>query len=80
MVKLTGAPKWLVGAVTAAFLLAGLLAPAPWGTLAMAVVTLFVVWLLTLAWPKLDTQGRAVRGFVALGAAAIVVARATGTL
>lgn len=80
LVRLTRAPKLLVFAVTVAVLLAGLFAPNPWGTIAMAIVTLFVLWLWVLAWPKLDTQGRVVRGLVTVAAATVVFFRATGSL
>jgi hypothetical protein len=80
MRRLSQAPKWLVGGLIAAILLTGLLAPSPWGPIAMSLVTLFLVWLLLLAWPVLDTQRRAVRTVVALGAAAMVFFRATGRL
>ena len=78
LVRLTRAPRWLVGLVPAAVLLGGLLAPLPWGPLLLGVVALFLGWLLVLAWPALDARGRAVRTAVVgltIGAAA---ARAVG--
>lgn len=80
LVRITRMPKWLLGLLTGGLLIAGLMAPLPWGLIAMAIVALFLTWLLALAWPKLDTSGRLVRGAVAVAAITVVVARATGAL
>jgi hypothetical protein len=78
LVRLTRAPRWLVGLVPAVVLLGGLLAPVPWGPLLLGVMAVFLGWLLVLAWPALDGAGRALRaGVVALTIAA-TIARALG--
>lgn len=80
LVRLTQAPKWLVGAVTALLLLGGLLAPRPWGPLFLGVVTLFLAWLLVLSWPRLDGGSRAIRSLVVVVLAAVTYAQAFGLL
>jgi hypothetical protein len=75
---LSRAPRWLVGLAPAALLLGGLLAPAPWGTALLALVVLFLAWLLTLSWPKLEPRARAVRMGVTVLLLAVVVAQAAG--
>lgn len=77
---LTRAPKWLVGLVSAALLLGGLLAPAPWGPLLLGVVAAFLVWLLVLAWPRLERPARVVRVVVVVLLVAFVIARAAGAV
>lgn len=76
LVKLTAAPKWLLGAVTAAVLLGGFLAPNPWGPVLLSVVTLFLAWLLVLAWPRLQSGPRLARTAIVGALLALVVARA----
>lgn len=80
LVRLTKAPKALLGLVTAAVLLGGLLAPVPWGPMLLGLVVLFLAWLLTLAWPRLDGRARAVRTVIVAALAALVVAQAAGLL
>lgn len=77
---LHGAPRWLVGAVPGVLLLAGLLVPVPWGPVLLGIVTLFILWLLALSWPRLETSARLMRTGVVLLLAAAVVARAAGWL
>lgn len=78
LLRLTSAPKWLLGAVTGAVLLGGLLAPTPWAPILMTLIVLFLTWLLVLAWPKLEPTARLIRGAVIGGLAAIVVAQSVG--
>ena len=78
LTRLTTAPRWLVGLVPAAVLLGGLLAPVPWGPALLALVVLFLAWLLTLAWPKLEPRARAVRTGVIVLLLAVVVAQTAG--
>lgn len=80
LVTLTRAPKWLLGVVTAAVLLGGLLAPAPWGPILLGLVVLFLAWLLTLAWPKLTQGSRVIRALIIVGLAGLVAAQAAGWL
>lgn len=80
LTRLTRAPRWLVGSVPAAVLLGGLLAPEPWGPLLLGLVLLFLLWLLTLAWPRLEPRARVIRVGVVLLLAALVVGRAAGVV
>ena len=74
------APRWLVGAIPAVLLLAGLLTPAPWGPVLLGIVTLFVIWLLALSWPRLEPKARLARTGIVLLLAAAVAARSAGLL
>ena len=76
LTRLSRAPRWLVGLAPAAVLLGGLLAPVPWGPALLVLVVLFLAWLLTLAWPKLEPRAKAVRVGVTVLLLAVVVARA----
>jgi hypothetical protein len=78
LTRLTRAPRWLVGVVSAAVLLGGLVAPLPWGPLLLGLVALFLGWLLLLAWPALDAGGRAIRAAVVVLALAATIGRAVG--
>jgi hypothetical protein len=78
LTRLTRAPRWLVGVVSAAVLLGGLLAPLPWGPMLLGMVALFLGWLLLLAWPALDAGGRAIRAAVVVLALAATIGRAVG--
>jgi hypothetical protein len=80
LTRLSTAPRWLVGLVPAAVLLGGLLAPVPWGPALLVLVVLFLGWLLTLAWPKLEARARAVRLGVIVLLLAVVVAQAAGLI
>jgi hypothetical protein len=80
LLALTRLPKWLLGLVTAAVLLGGLLAPAPWSPILLSVVVAFLTWLLVLAWPRLDSTPRIIRCAVIGALAAIVVAQIVGVL
>jgi hypothetical protein len=78
LIRLTRAPRWLVGLVPAVVLLGGLIAPPPWGPLLLGLVALFLGWLLVLAWPALDLGGKAVRAAVVALTLAATIARAAG--
>ncbi|NDL56780.1 DUF6703 family protein [Phytoactinopolyspora mesophila] len=80
LVRLTSAPKWLLGVVTAGILLGGLLAPAPWAPLLLSVVIVFLSWLLVLAWPRLEPTPRMIRTAVIGALVAIVIAQSAGVL
>lgn len=78
LVRLSRAPKLLLGAVTAGLLLGGLLAPVPIGPILLGIVVLFLLWLLALSWPKLPASSRAVRALVVAVTGGLVVVRAGG--
>ncbi|HEU4542168.1 MAG TPA: DUF6703 family protein [Jiangellaceae bacterium] len=80
LTKLTSLPRWLVGLVPGVLLLGGLLAPPPWGTVLLGLVTLFLVWLLVLSWPRLDGRSRAIRTFVILLLVAATAAHGAGVI
>ncbi len=80
LTHLSRLPRWLVGVVPGVLLLGGLLLPPPWGILLLSIVTLFLAWLLTLSWPRLQSRSRALRTGVVLLLAALTVAYATGLL
>jgi hypothetical protein len=80
LTTLTQAPRWLVGLGAAAALLGGLMAPSPWGPLLLGLVTLFIAWLLVLAWRVLDGPGKATRSAVLLLLIATTIARAVSVL
>jgi hypothetical protein len=58
---LNNLPGWLVPVVLGIFLVAGLAWQSPWSSVFLVVVGLFLLWLLLLAWPILDTKGRLMR-------------------
>ncbi|NED99956.1 DUF6703 family protein [Phytoactinopolyspora halotolerans] len=78
LVRLTRLPKWFLGLITAGVLLGGLLAPAPWSPVLLALIILFLTWLLVLAWPKLEPAARIIRAAVIAVVAALLIAQATG--
>ncbi|WP_166354963.1 DUF6703 family protein [Phytoactinopolyspora limicola] len=80
LVRLTSAPKWLLGVVTAGVLLGGLLAPRPWAPLLLTLVVAFLTWLLVLAWPRLEPTSRTIRAGVIGALLAIVIAQSVGAL
>lgn len=80
LVRLSGLPKWLLGILTGGLLLGGLLAPSPWGPAMLGLVTVFLLWLLVLAWPRLSGSARLTRAVVVAALAAAVAARAAGVL
>jgi hypothetical protein len=77
---LTSLPRWLVGIVSGAVLLGGLLGRPPWGPLMLGLVTLLLFWLLVLSWPRIDGRSRAIRTVVVLLLAAATVARSVGVI
>jgi uncharacterized RDD family membrane protein YckC len=78
LTRLARAPRWLVGMVPAVVLLAGLIAPVPWGPLLLGLVALFLGWLLVLAWPALDMGGKAIRAGALVLTLAATIGRAVG--
>ena len=80
LARLTAMPKWLLGIVSGALLLGGLLAPVPWGPIMLGIVALFLIWLLVLAWPRLDAGGRFTRALVVVVLIGAVGARAAGLM
>lgn len=76
LVRLTASPRWLLVAVMAALLIAGLFAPPAVGVPCLVIVVAFLGWLTYLAWPHGDGHRKVVR-VVALGLATLaIIARA----
>ncbi|WP_020574539.1 DUF6703 family protein [Actinopolymorpha alba] len=74
LVRLHALPRWLVTGGLAAFLVAGLLAPRPYGPICLGVVVAIMAWLSYLAWPQGDRSRRVVRLVaVGLGVAALLL-------
>jgi hypothetical protein len=77
---LTRLPRWIAGLLPGVLLLGGLLAPTPWGPLLLALVTLFLGWLLVLSWPRLDGRSLTLRTVIVVLVAFLAIARFLGVL
>ncbi len=76
-------PRWVVPVGMAALLASGLFLAGSltWlGTLLLAIVTAFVVWLYALSWPVLAPGARLARGLVSAALIGLTVLKATGRL
>lgn len=74
LVRLHQLPRWVVTGGFIVLLVAGLMAPKPWGPLCLAVVVILMAWLSYLAWPEGDRTRRMLRLVaLGLGAGAIVL-------
>ena len=60
LVLLHRLPRWLVPALMAVLLVAGLALP-PWGGVLLLLLGAFLCWLLALSWPVLSTGARLLR-------------------
>ncbi|MBO0832612.1 MAG: hypothetical protein J2P28_14450 [Actinobacteria bacterium] len=54
-------PAWVLPAVLAVLLIAGLAVKGPVGAIALCAVAAVLGWLATLSWPRLNSGGRASR-------------------
>lgn len=77
LVRLTRVPRWLVAALMAVLLLAGLAVDGPIGALGLGVLAGFLAWLLALSWPVLPTASRLVRLLVVAVVTVAAVVQAT---
>ncbi|KGN42156.1 DUF6703 family protein [Knoellia aerolata] len=68
-------PRAVPFLVVLALMVAGALIPG-WGWVLLALVTLFLAWLLVLGWPRLATQERLMRVAVVALALAITITQA----
>jgi hypothetical protein len=73
-------PGWLVPVLLAAFLFAGLVIGSPWAAVFLAIVSLFLAWLVALAWPVVSQRGRALRVIVIVAVVGATVLKAMGRL
>jgi hypothetical protein len=76
LVRLHDLPRWVLLVVVAALAIGGAALPGWPGAICLAVVTVFVGWLLYLAWPSLPTSRRLTRLFVLALLVLATVARA----
>jgi hypothetical protein len=78
-----GMPRWIVPVVMGLLLAGGLFLSGSWawlGTVFLAIVGLFLLWLFLLAWPVLTPTGRLVRALAVVAVAGLAVLKATGRL
>ncbi len=61
LVRLHSLPRWLVTGAMALLLVAGLLAPPPYGTVCLALIVAVVGWLTYLAWHQGERSRRVIR-------------------
>jgi len=73
--RLAALPRVVPFLVVLALMVAGILVPG-WGWVLVAVVTVFLAWLLLLGWPRLTTPERLMRLAVVAVALAITVTQA----
>jgi hypothetical protein len=73
-------PSWLVPVLLAVFLLAGLAIPGAWAAVFLALVAVFLIWLVALAWPVVSPRGRVLRVLVIVALVGATVAKALGKL
>ncbi len=81
VIMLARMPKWIIVVLMASFLFLGLIQTGDlaWlGGIFLSIVTLFLAWLLILAWPVLPAQARFIRLVVVLAAAGITVFKFMG--
>lgn len=71
-------PRWLIPLAMGVLLAGGLLIPAAWAGLLLAVLALFLTWLVLLSWPVLATPARVLRVVVVVVVAVAAVWRLTG--
>jgi hypothetical protein len=73
--RLARVPRAVSLGLLALVLVAGVLAPRPWGGIAFALVALVLGWFLFLTWERLTLPERLMRGAVLLLALAVAVVR-----
>ncbi|WP_338417578.1 DUF6703 family protein [Actinopolymorpha singaporensis] len=74
ILRLHRMPRWMVTIGLAALLVAGLLAPVPYGPVCLGVVVALMAWLTYLAWHEGDRSRRVIRLVaLALGGAALAM-------
>jgi hypothetical protein len=73
--RLARVPRAVSLGVLAVVLVAGVLAPRPWGGIAFALVAIVLGWFLFLTWERLRLPERLMRAAVLLLAVAVAVVR-----
>lgn len=77
---LTRVPKWLLIVTMAGLLFAGFVLPALIGAFLLFLVVLFLIWLVALSWPVLNTSSKLLRVIVIIALLGIVVFKSMGRL
>jgi hypothetical protein len=80
LARLHALPRLTVPAIVLVLTVAGLLAPPLIGAPCLVVLAVFLGWLASLAWPRLDSTGRLLRALVVGLLVGAAIARATGAL
>jgi hypothetical protein len=80
LARLHALPRLTVPAIVLVLTVAGLLAPPPIGVPCLVVLAVFLGWLASLAWPRLDSTGRLLRALVVGLLVGAAIARAAGAL
>lgn len=83
LVRLRRIPRWLMVILPAVLLFAGLVMPAglAWlGGILLAIVGLFLAWLLLLSWPVLSAQSKLLRLIVIVAVFGIAFFKAMGRI
>jgi hypothetical protein len=80
LARLHTLPRLTIPAVVLVLTIAGLMAPPAVGVPCLVILALFLGWLASLAWPRLDTSGRLLRALVVGLLVGAAIARATGSL
>ena len=80
LIRMHALPRWVVPVVMGLLLAGGLFVSGWPGTLMLAIVTAFIIWLFALSWPVLSPGGRVARGMVAVALLGFTILKATGGL
>lgn len=83
LLRMHALPRWLVPVGLGLLLTLGLFLSGSWtwlGTLCLAVVGIFLLWLFLLSWPVLTPGGRLARSLAVIGVLGLAVLKAAGRL
>jgi hypothetical protein len=81
LVTLNRLPRWIIVVLMGSLLFLGLIQTGDlaWlGGIFLAIVALFLGWLLVLAWPVLPVQARLIRAVVVAAATGVAILKFTG--
>jgi hypothetical protein len=77
LVLMSRLPRWLVPVMLAILLVAGLAISGPLGAILLAVLALFLGWLVFVSWPVLPATTRIIRLVVVVGILGVAVLQVT---
>lgn len=77
LVLMSRLPRWLVPVMLAILLVAGLAISGPLGAILLAVLALFLGWLVFVSWPVLPATTRVIRLVVVVGILGVAVLQVT---